>query len=127
MPFRYSDATTHLAADAPVIRLGATGAVTAVRWNDRSMYPPPLPDDGDQAAVVAVYRALRAFAAVLADDRHRTSLRLAPGDCLIIDNTRFLHGRTAFTSGPDAPVRHLRGCYADLDGLRGTLARLRRA
>jgi DUF971 family protein len=51
------------------------------------------------------------------------NLRLAPGDCLVFDNTRVMHARTAFsvTGG-----RHLQGCYADLDGLASTLAVLRR-
>ncbi len=46
------------------------------------------------------------------------TLRLSPGDCLIFDNTRVLHGRTAFTGTGD---RLLQGCYADLDGLASTL------
>jgi gamma-butyrobetaine dioxygenase len=69
-------------------------------------------------------------------------MRLAPGDCLIFDNTRVLHARTAFAAPDDAttkdvpgnrpsegPVRerHLQGCYADIDGLLSTLAVLRRA
>jgi len=45
-------------------------------------------------------------------------------DCLIFDNTRVLHGRTAY--GSDAEGRHLQGCYIDMDGLRGTLEALRR-
>ena len=44
---------------------------------------------------------------------------LRPGDCLIFDNIRNLHGRTAFTS---AGGRHLQGCYADLDALANSLA-----
>jgi gamma-butyrobetaine dioxygenase len=52
--------------------------------------------------------------------------RLAPGDCLVIDNTRILHARTAFTAAPGGGGRHLQGCYADLDGLASTLAVLRR-
>ncbi len=46
-------------------------------------------------------------------------MRLHPGDCLIFDNTRILHGRTAFTG---AGQRLLQGCYADLDGLASSLA-----
>jgi hypothetical protein len=66
----------------------------------------------------------------------RLHLRLAPGDCLIFDNTRVLHARTAFTAAPEGTgdaggtgstgERHLQGCYADLDGLLSTLAVLRR-
>jgi gamma-butyrobetaine dioxygenase len=48
---------------------------------------------------------------------------LSPGDCLIFDNTRVLHARTAFAATGE---RHLQGCYADLDGLLSTLAVLRR-
>ncbi|HXP57833.1 MAG TPA: TauD/TfdA family dioxygenase, partial [Streptosporangiaceae bacterium] len=51
-------------------------------------------------------------------------LRLSPGDCLVFDNTRVLHGRTGFTSTGD---RLLQGCYADLDGLASTLAVLTEA
>jgi hypothetical protein len=43
----------------------------------------------------------------------------------IFDNTRVLHGRTAFTGtrGPGGPgERHLQGCYADLGSLASALA-----
>ena len=57
--------------------------------------------------------------------------RLAPGDCVIFDNTRILHGRTAFadgggTGGASTGRRHLQGCYADLDGLASAVAVLAR-
>lgn len=51
------------------------------------------------------------------------TFRLTPGDCLIFDNTRLLHARTAFEQ---SGARHLQGAYADLDGLASTLAVLRR-
>jgi gamma-butyrobetaine dioxygenase len=57
--------------------------------------------------------------------------RLAPGDCVIFDNTRILHGRTAFadgggSGGAGTGRRHLQGCYADLDGLASAVAVLAR-
>ena len=51
-------------------------------------------------------------------------LTLGPGDCIVFDNTRVLHARTAFEGGSGA--RHLQGCYADLDGLASTVAVLER-
>ena len=51
------------------------------------------------------------------------AFRLAPGDCLVFDNTRILHARTGFAA---AGRRHLQGCYADLDGVGSALALLRR-
>ncbi|HTX48496.1 MAG TPA: TauD/TfdA family dioxygenase [Caulobacteraceae bacterium] len=46
---------------------------------------------------------------------------MAPGDVVIFDNRRLLHGRRGLAS--DSP-RWLRGCYADADGLAATLERL---
>ena len=62
-------------------------------------------------------------ARLLARPEFLLRLRLSPGDCLIFDNTRVLHARTALAATGE---RHLQGCYADLDGLLSTLAVLRR-
>jgi gamma-butyrobetaine dioxygenase len=131
-PFAYADKETELNARAPLITLTPERRVAAVRLNNRSMGPLRLP--APQAA--AAYAAYRTWAALLARPEFRLTLRLTPGDCLIFDNTRVLHARTAFTAAPDtdaeragtAPAeRHLQGCYADLDGLLSTLAVLRRS
>ena len=71
----------------------------------------------------AFFAALRAWARLLARPEFALRLRLTPGDCLIFDNTRVLHARTAFAATGE---RHLQGCYADLDGLLSTLTVLRR-
>lgn len=135
-PFGYSDKETELRARAPLIALTPDGRITAVRLNNRSMGPLPLP----YAQAEAAYAAYRAWASLLGRPEFLLTMRLAPGDCLIFDNTRVLHARTAFAA-PDAPAadpagvpdggtareRHLQGCYADIDGLLSTLAVLRRA
>jgi gamma-butyrobetaine dioxygenase len=69
----------------------------------------------------AFYAAYRTFAELLLDPAAQLSFRLAPGDCLVFDNTRLLHARTAFDA---VGSRHLQGTYADLDGLLSTLATL---
>jgi gamma-butyrobetaine dioxygenase len=72
--------------------------------------------------------AYRRWAELLARPERQLNLRLAPGDCLIFDNTRTLHARTAFSvTGrlEGRGRRHLQGCYADLDGLASTLLALR--
>jgi gamma-butyrobetaine dioxygenase len=71
-------------------------------------------------------RPARFPAELLAQPGRQLNLRLAPGDCLVFDNTRVLHARTAFSMNPGSPERHLQGCYADLDGLASTLAVLKR-
>jgi gamma-butyrobetaine dioxygenase len=147
-PFAYADQETELRARAPLIALTTDGRVTAVRLNNRSMGQLRLPCEQAEAA----YAAYRAWAALLGRPEFLLTMRLAPGDCLIFDNTRVLHARTAFASPATAPAgspdggrpagdamaddapgepaareRHLQGCYADIDGLLSTLAVLRRA
>lgn len=144
LTFRYDSPTVALAAYAPTISVDGEGAITQIRWNDRAAQPPRIAPD----RIPEMYRALAAFDDVLAEPDLAVTSRLRPGDCLIVDNTRILHGRTAFSAtatatdtgagaraGADARVRadagggarHLQGCYADLDGLRSTLEMLREA
>jgi gamma-butyrobetaine dioxygenase len=119
VPFGYKDKSTELRASQPLIQLSPRGRIRGVRFNNRSAQPlrRPYPE------VVAFYTAYRRWAELLVQPERRLNLRLVPGDCLVFDNTRIMHARTAFsvTGG-----RHLQGCYADLDGLASTLAVLAR-
>jgi len=90
-----------------------------VRFNNRSIGTLRM----DAAELDAFYTAYRRFAAVTLRPELQLEFRLGPGDCLIFDNVRLLHARTAFEQGGS---RHLQGCYADLDGLASTLAVLHR-
>ncbi|HEX6932469.1 MAG TPA: TauD/TfdA family dioxygenase [Streptosporangiaceae bacterium] len=122
--FRYADKTADLEATMPMIGLDPRGRIREVRFNNRSLQPlsapagPPEPGAAD-----AFYRAYRAFAGLLARPGLMLTFRLEPGDCVVFDNTRVLHARTAFTASGH---RHLQGCYADLDGVASALAVLRR-
>ena len=53
------------------------------------------------------------------DPAMAVGFKLAPGEGFIVDNTRVLHGRYAYSG---AGTRWLQGCYADKDGLLSTLA-----
>ena len=120
LTFAYEDADTLLRASAPIITVNAAGEVRSIRWNDRSIQPPAVAPD----AVAEVYRAMRVFAATLDTPELHVHVKLEPGDCIIFDNTRILHARTAFEAGTAG--RHLQGCYADLDGLASTVGVLER-
>jgi gamma-butyrobetaine dioxygenase len=132
IPFAYVDKEISLTACQPLISLSPRGRITGVRLNNRSMQPVRLPFERAET----VYAAYRAWATMTGRPEFALSLRLVPGDCLIFDNTRILHARTAFAASPapapaPAPApgpggRHLQGCYADIDGLLSTLAVLRR-
>jgi gamma-butyrobetaine dioxygenase len=116
--FGYVDKETELRASLPLIQLSPRGRVRGIRLNNRSMRPLRRP----YAEVTAFYAAYRRWTELLARPERQLNLRLAPGDCLVFDNTRVLHARTAFAMSAGSPGRHLQGCYADLDGLASTLA-----
>ncbi len=120
--FGYQDKGAELRASQPLIELSPGGRVRGVRFNNRSALPLRLP----LAEITRFYAAYRRWAQLLARPERRLNLRLAPGDCLVFDNTRVLHARTAFSMDAGSPGRHLQGCYADLDGLASTLAVLNR-
>lgn len=125
--FRYRDEGADVSATLPILELDddrTDWAVRGVRFNARSMQPPHLPADRS----MAWYRGYTLFARLLADPANQILLHLEPGDLFIVDNRRVLHGRTAYASNADGSsgARHLQGCYADIDGLRSTLAILER-
>jgi gamma-butyrobetaine dioxygenase len=117
--YRYEDATAILESEVPVIALDPRGRLRAIYFNARSRQPTQLPDE----IIGPFYAAYCSFASMLTDPGYVLRVRLEPGDLLIMDNRRILHGRTGFSA---AGERHLQGCYADVDGLRSRLALLRR-
>ncbi|MFD3759998.1 TauD/TfdA family dioxygenase [Streptomyces sp. NPDC058622] len=117
--FVFADARTELRAERPLIDVDPLGRVREIRFNNRSTGTVHGPAD----AVDAFYAAYRSFGELLLRPALRLDFRLAPGDCVVFDNTRLLHARTAFAESGE---RHLQGTYADLDGLLSTLAVLRR-
>ena len=125
--FAYADAAAVLRATGPMIGLDPRGRIRQIRFNGRSLAPVWLP----AAQARAYYAAYRAFAELAAGPDAMVTARLAPGDCVIFDNTRILHGRTGFadgggSGGAGTGRRHLQGCYADLDGLASVVAVLAR-
>jgi gamma-butyrobetaine dioxygenase/trimethyllysine dioxygenase len=90
---------------APLVRLpSATGEGFQIRASYFTMAPHRLRFD----RMAGWYRAHDAFVRLLRDPRHHYRFRLAPGDALLYDNHRVLHGRTAFTG-----ARWVRGVYFD--------------
>jgi Taurine catabolism dioxygenase TauD, TfdA family/Gamma-butyrobetaine hydroxylase-like, N-terminal len=87
---------------------------TTVAWSPagefrvRASYFTEAPYRVEFADMAAWYRARDRFVRILRDERYHYRLRLDPGDVLVYDNHRMVHGRTAF-SGP----RWVRGVYFD--------------
>ena len=111
-------AGVRLRAKRPMLELGADGELIAVRFNNRSA---AAFTDVPFAAMEGYYDAYRRLAALIEDPALTVSFRLEPGELFIVDNTRVLHARRAFSG---IGRRWLQGCYADKDGLLSTLAAL---
>ena len=115
--FEYAGSSgIRLRARRPVIELSPDGEMIAIRFNNRSAAPivdVPYDDMPDY------YRAWRRFAELVEDPDMQVTFKLAPGEAFIVDNTRVLHARKAFSG---TGQRWLQGCYADKDGLLSTLA-----
>jgi gamma-butyrobetaine dioxygenase len=122
--FRYADAGAELSATRPMIGLTATGLISEIRYNSRSLQPPAPGSEASAATqLTEFYRAYAAFATILLRPELTLRFSLEPGDCIVFDNTRLMHSRTGFSA---TGQRHLQGCYADLDGVESTVAVLAR-
>ena len=94
-----------------MIELSADGEIIGIRFNNRSTAPiidVPYND------MENYYKAYRKFSEIINDPTMAVSFKLKPGECFVIDNTRVLHSRTAYSG---AGSRWLQGCYVDKDGL----------
>jgi gamma-butyrobetaine dioxygenase len=115
--FEYAgSAGVRLRAKKPFVELGPDGELIAVRFNNRSAAPiVDVPYD-DMAEFYAAYRRL---AELIEDQAMEVTFKLRPGELFIVDNTRVMHARKAFSG---SGKRWLQGCYPDKDGLLSTLA-----
>jgi gamma-butyrobetaine dioxygenase len=117
--FRFTDVDTELTASAPPIELDPSGELAAIRFSPRLDFVPLFAPE----RLEAYYRARRLFDARLRAPDFGIRFLLGAGDLVMFDNTRLLHGRTAFD--PAQGLRHLQGCYIDLDGPRSLYRLLR--
>jgi gamma-butyrobetaine dioxygenase len=110
--FRFVDADTELLSWQTVIARDARGATTGLRYSPR-LDEMPLMDD---EATRRYQAARRRLGELLADPAFELRFALQPGELLMFDNERVLHGRTGFD--PSEGLRHLQGCYIDHDAPR---------
>lgn len=107
--FRFVDAEEELIERRPIVRRNALGEMTGLHYSPRLDYMPLL----DEAALRRFHRLRRRLGELLSDPRFELRFGLRPGDLLLFDNSRVVHGRTAFNASEGH--RHLQGCYIDLD------------
>ena len=118
--FRFVDAGEELIERRCIIRRDAMGEMVGVYYSPR-LDGLPLMAEAD---VRAFHRARQRLATLLSDARYEMRFPLRPGELLMFDNSRVLHGRTKFDAAEGR--RHLQGCYIDLDEPRSRYRTLSR-
>ncbi len=117
--FEYAgDDSVALRTRRPMIELAPDGELIAIRFNNRSAAAiTDVPFD----QMETYYAAYRRLGEIIDDPMMEVTFRLNPGESFVVDNTRVLHARMAYSG---TGTRWLQGCYADKDGLLSKLATL---
>lgn len=104
----------------PLISLDEWGNPRGIRYFDRALAPLDL----EPELIEPMYNAIREYNRRMVDPAFIAEIRVAPGNGVLIDNHRVMHGRTAFD--PSAG-RHIRLCHVPRDEFHGRLRELSRA
>jgi len=115
VPGQYIGDGSHLIAARPVFRHDHTGALVQVSFNNYDRAPFLLPED----EMIAFYDALRTFDSIANDPSMQWRHVLEPGEALLFDNWRVLHGRFAYEG-----VRRLCGGYVNREDVESRLRQL---
>lgn len=92
VPGQYIGDGSHLMSARPILRHGPDGNLVQVSFNNYDRAPFLLPADQH----IAFYNALREFDLMANDKKYQWRHVLAPGEVMLFDNWRVLHGRDAY-------------------------------
>ena len=118
--FQFIDQTIVLEDWAEMIRLDEYGDFKQVRFSPRLDFVPLI----DKEKLELYYSARKKISELYNSEKYRVEFRLSPGDLLMMDNYRLLHGRTSYDANEGN--RFLQGCYIDYDSTEGKLKHLKR-
>lgn len=102
VPGQYIGDGAHLMAARPVLRHDYRGNLVQVSFNNADRAPFLLAPD----EMIAFYDAVRAFDILSNEDRLQWRHQLVPGEAMLFDNWRVMHGRASYNGG-----RKLCGAY----------------
>ncbi len=108
--WRYDMGSDTVVDRGHVLEYDQHGRYRQIRINTKLDEPIVLPGQD----LDAFYAGRRWLTEWTNDPAHQVTFRLEPGDVMLMDNHRALHGRTAFD--PTQGHRHLQGCYIEHDG-----------
>jgi gamma-butyrobetaine dioxygenase len=116
IPIRYRFEELALTNERTMLDIDTQGEFRAIHYDEHSIAPLPLKGP----RLKKYYPAYRELSELVRDPARSVGYGLQAGDLVLLDNTRILHGHTAFSAG----ARHFQGCYLDADGLYSALALL---
>jgi gamma-butyrobetaine dioxygenase len=120
LSFRLQDKDNDRFNCDPVIELDNYGHLKRIRYSRANLSPYV----GSPETYQKVREAFLEFTRLVESPEFENVLKLKPGEMLITDNERVLHGRLGFDLGTGD--RHLQGCYLDRADLRSRKAVLER-
>ena len=118
--FQFIDQSVVLEDWAEMIRLDENGDFKQVRFSPRLDFVPLI----DKEKLELYYSARKKISELYNSNLYRIEFKLSPGDLLMMDNYRLLHGRTSYDANEGS--RFLQGCYIDYDSTEGKLKHLKR-
>jgi trimethyllysine dioxygenase len=95
----------HCSYSAPIIQENKiNGSLYQIRYNSYNRY---IPNHLDYDDTLKYYHAIKKFGEIIEDKANELWIRLEPGQLLLIDNYRVLHGRSAFTGNRELLTAYL--------------------
>jgi gamma-butyrobetaine dioxygenase len=117
-PIRYRFEDLALTNERTMLDIDTQGEFRAIHYDDHLIDPLPLKGP----RLKKYYAAYRELAELVREPARSVGCQLQPGDLVLLDNTRILHGHPAFSAG----ARRFQGYYLDADGPYSALALLSR-
>ena len=118
--FQFIDQSVILEDWAEMIQLNEEREFKQVRFSPRLDFVPLM----EKNKLELFYSARKKISELYNSDQYRVEFKLNPGDLLMMDNYRLLHGRTSYDANQGK--RFLQGCYIDYDSTEGKLKHLKR-
>ena len=118
--FQFIDQDVVLEDWAEMIQLDDQNKLKQVRFSPRLDFVPLM----DKKKLEVYYSARKKISEFYNSNQFRIEFKLIPGDLLMMDNYRLLHGRTSYDANEGK--RFLQGCYIDYDSTQGKLKHLKR-
>ena len=118
--YQFIDQDVFLEDWAEMIQLDENKNFKQVRFSPRLDFVPLI----DKEKLDLYYLARNKISELYNSDKYRLEFKLKPGDLLMMDNHRLLHGRTSYDANEGN--RFLQGCYIDYDSTEGKMKHLKR-